>query len=314
MHIKDLTGNMYGKLTVISLSKLYKGKAWWHCNCACGESTVVVGSSLTKGFTKSCGCIRKEVKSLVGCVFGTLTVLADSGERKDRHPVWECRCECGKIVSISGKSLKSGNTKSCGCMHLGVRVAHEEKKPRVLKNPGGVGDTFGRLTILIDKYGKDKYDGNTVLCSCTCGSIVSINKQAVLTGNTRSCGCLRLETMRRLGTEMFTGRKGILSFRYNHNKTDIEREEARQYPAYYEWRSSVFTRDNYTCQVCNKVGGNINAHHLEDYASFKELRTVLSNGVTLCAECHKKFHKLYGKQHKNFAWQFDEFKHAYGAF
>ena len=56
------------------------------------------------------------------------------------------------------------------------------------------------------------------------------------------------------------------------------------------WRHHVFERDNYTCQKCNKKGGLLNAHHIKEFAKFPELRTVVSNGLTLCVICHRKEH------------------------
>jgi hypothetical protein len=49
--------------------------------------------------------------------FGRLLVIKRV-ENKKNHPCWLCRCECGKEVIIIGQSLKSGVTKSCGCLHL----------------------------------------------------------------------------------------------------------------------------------------------------------------------------------------------------
>ena len=60
---------------------------------------------------------------------------------------------------------------------------------------------------------------------------------------------------------------------------------------YKEWRTSVFKRDNFTCQKCGIVGGELNAHHIKPYAKYKELRYELSNGITLCEDCHKLVHK-----------------------
>lgn len=72
-------------------------------------------------------------------------------------------------------------------------------------------------------------------------------------------------------------------------------EAGRKTKEYKEWRKAVFERDNYTCQCCGKRGGKLRAHHIERYRNCIEKRTVLSNGVTLCDECHKKLHHLEGK-------------------
>lgn len=60
---------------------------------------------------------------------------------------------------------------------------------------------------------------------------------------------------------------------------------------YTEWRANVFNRDNFTCVMCGQVGGELNAHHIKEYAKYPKLRYEISNGVTLCKECHKKIHK-----------------------
>jgi len=44
-----------------------------------------------------------------------LVVLYDTGERKDRHVVWHCRCDCGNEVNVRSSDLISGHTTSCGC-------------------------------------------------------------------------------------------------------------------------------------------------------------------------------------------------------
>lgn len=52
---------------------------------------------------------------LSGRRFGKLTVLADTGRRKSRRPIWACLCDCGKTVEVLGKYMVNGDTKSCGC-------------------------------------------------------------------------------------------------------------------------------------------------------------------------------------------------------
>lgn len=60
---------------------------------------------------------------------------------------------------------------------------------------------------------------------------------------------------------------------------------------YQIWRKAIFERDNYTCQICGKIGGKLNAHHIKPFSIFPEFRLDMSNGITLCKDCHKTKHK-----------------------
>jgi hypothetical protein len=61
------------------------------------------------------------------------------------------------------------------------------------------------------------------------------------------------------------------------------------------WRTQVLERDNYTCQKCGQVGGVLNIHHIIPFSADKTLRFEVSNGITLCFNCHKKEHKRLRK-------------------
>jgi hypothetical protein len=50
-----------------------------------------------------------------GEVYGRLTVIRRLDNDKRKRPVFECRCSCGEIRHIGSNSLRTGNTKSCGC-------------------------------------------------------------------------------------------------------------------------------------------------------------------------------------------------------
>ena len=54
------------------------------------------------------------------------------------------------------------------------------------------------------------------------------------------------------------------------------------------WREKVFKRDNFTCQLCNKHGCELNAHHIKKWADYEKLRFEVDNGITLCIPCHNK--------------------------
>ena len=86
------------------------------------------------------------------------------------------------------------------------------------------------------------------------------------------------------------GMEGFLSGDKHYNwkggiTPDNQRERASG--KYIQWRTSVFKRDNYTCQICGKRGEELNADHIKPWALFKDLRFELSNGRTLCETCHK---------------------------
>lgn len=58
---KDLTGNVYGRLTVQSFAEINKhGSAVWNCECSCGAITKATTNMLAQGNTKSCGCLLKD--------------------------------------------------------------------------------------------------------------------------------------------------------------------------------------------------------------------------------------------------------------
>ena len=52
---------------------------------------------------------------ITGQKYNRLTVLGFAGQQNCGHFLWFCRCDCGSIIKPQGSSLKSGNTKSCGC-------------------------------------------------------------------------------------------------------------------------------------------------------------------------------------------------------
>lgn len=60
---KNLTGLVFGRLTVIDKSNIQKANSRWNCICSCGNKSVVIGSKLISGHTKSCGCLRSDVLS-----------------------------------------------------------------------------------------------------------------------------------------------------------------------------------------------------------------------------------------------------------
>jgi hypothetical protein len=59
---------------------------------------------------------NKRVVDLTGQRFGRLTVLHRASRQPDGRARWACQCVCGRESVVDGKSLRSGNTRSCGCL------------------------------------------------------------------------------------------------------------------------------------------------------------------------------------------------------
>lgn len=76
---RDLTGKKIGRLT--AKSHFFKvGRVFWNCDCECGKSVAVRSCVLTNGKTKSCGCIKNEMKSQECRIRNTTHGMSDAPE------------------------------------------------------------------------------------------------------------------------------------------------------------------------------------------------------------------------------------------
>lgn len=61
---------------------------------------------------------------LIGRIFGRLTVVKFKDMDKGRNSRWLCSCNCGTTIVVKGYNLKSGRTKSCGCLNKEIITKH----------------------------------------------------------------------------------------------------------------------------------------------------------------------------------------------
>lgn len=88
--IKDEIGNKHGTLTVIGFSHTTQRGAYWKCLCDCGNTTIISGSFLRSGHTKSCGCSRKRSQQPVKHRQPKARMVPKSRDlTKENNPNWK---------------------------------------------------------------------------------------------------------------------------------------------------------------------------------------------------------------------------------
>ena len=270
---KDLTGKRFGKWTVRHyLGKRGKVPYWW-CACDCGNEDSVCGWNLNRGLTLSCGCNHRE--DLTGWRFGRLLVMAYGGGVKyacGNVATWRCLCTCGKSVTVFANSLKSGRTQSCGCYH--AEVSSHDLTGRV----------FDRLQVIAKADRRGRNGSLYWHCRCRCGKEFAVSSKHLLSGNTRSCGCLSAEM---LAKRSF---KHGLSYtkEYQVNVGRIRRERERKVNEAGSWTAAMtllLAEMQPRCVVCGS-GDRLAIDHVNPLSKGHALKP--GNAVRLCQPCNNK--------------------------
>ena len=221
---------------------------------------------------------KTRFNDLVGHKYGMLTVLSFHSKIKESRK-WNCRCDCGVECVKYGHQIRAGQVVSCGC--------EQRRKASItgaLKVVDLTGKRFGRL-VVIGRDGSSTHRRVLWSCLCDCGKKKTIIGNHLMSGNTKSCGCIQKETMH--------------DIRWNPNLSkedrEINRSREMSVPGLHIWRKEVYKRDGWHCTVCgDNSSGNLVAHHKNSWSDNKLLRLDVNNGVTICVDCHKEFHGQFG--------------------
>ena len=198
----DLTGLRAGGFKIIG--KESDKPERWICQCiSCGRYKTIKRIVLTDSDkTPNCIC------SLIGKKINMLTVLGESEDHMLR-----CRCDCGKEVFYKDYILRSKERAPISCGHIENSMVPEsasassistssttsikktkkaekteKKKKKADKCPNLVGNRYGRLKVMALDEPHASY--RMWRCHCDCGDEITIREGNLLSGNTRSCGCL----------------------------------------------------------------------------------------------------------------------------
>lgn len=163
----DLTGQKFGHWTV--LEELKGGKVKCQCDCEAKTVKILYKKAVKEGKTKSCGCDKGRLREdFTGQVFGRWHVDKELGGGNVL-----CTCQCPKHTQriVRKQTLKSGDSKSCGCL------LHDKVELKLK-----VGDRIGEWEIIEST--------NNLKCTarCSCGKVKELYVENLTRGYSKSCG------------------------------------------------------------------------------------------------------------------------------
>lgn len=168
---------------------------------------------------------------LYGQRFGRLVVISQAEKNQMGRTMWYCRCDCGKSVIVSGVNLRTGKTKSCGCLR---EIKGKENLIDL------TGRKFGRLVVL----GRESVEQRHVhwRCRCDCGNEVVVTGNNLKKLHTTSCGCVHSErtiqsntTHGKSKTRLYRTWKNMKNRCYNPNVRSYSDYGARGITVCDEW-------------------------------------------------------------------------------
>lgn len=135
----------------------------------------------------------KYKENIIGERFGKLVVISEAPKEEWKNKnirEYLCKCDCGKTANKKGPDLVRNRIKSCGCLRRETMIRIATKY-----DDSFIGKKFGRLTIESEvsraEWEKDGY--KEYFCICDCGKRIKAVGITLVSGNTKSCGCLNKE-------------------------------------------------------------------------------------------------------------------------
>lgn len=247
----------------------------------CGrEFNVIARNFKTRGTCSLCNRIsksntsefRKKVKNLTNDeyeVIGEYVTCKDKIELSHKN--------CGLHYFVRPDDFINGGTRCPSCF------GNNRKTTKQFKDE--VFSFFSNEYIVLGKYKNNKTPLLMKHNISECNHEFMVTPDAFLRGS--HCN--------KCGTEK---RSGENHYRYNFSLTEKDRmARDMQNGEIRKWRDKVYSRDDYVCQACKRRGRKLNAHHLNSWDFYENERFKTDNGVTLCEDCHRRFHKKYGYGH-----------------
>lgn len=169
----NIKGQKFGQLTIIEQVNKGKKNSEWLCQCDCGNKIIMSYTNLKKSPNPNCGCNpNRPFEDLKGQRFNHLTVINRNVDMGYGGKVfWNCLCDCGNITIVESYNLKSGNTKSCGCLtsYLENKVAETLIEEQIkFQKQYKFSDLFYRSEKYPLKFDFAIFNNNQLICLVEC--------------------------------------------------------------------------------------------------------------------------------------------------
>ena len=126
--------------------------------------------------------------------------------------MWDCQCDCGNLVTVSGANLRAGITKSCGCYMI--------DRTRETNTMDLVGMRFGLLTVESrNEEASSQAKRICWNCLCDCGTYKVVPTNLLTSGHTKSCGCLTTSYGETAIEKLLT--EGKINFKREYSFSDL---------------------------------------------------------------------------------------------
>lgn len=118
----DISNQRFGMLVAERIGHKAARSIFWICRCDCGVVKEIRSNDLRAHKTHSCGCDRSRKISnastipMIGRRFNRWTVIGNGISKNTIYRIYRCRCDCGTVRDVIGRSLRQGRSKSCGCI------------------------------------------------------------------------------------------------------------------------------------------------------------------------------------------------------
>lgn len=152
---------------------------------------------------------------LVGQTFGRLTVIERSRNEKGVS-TWRCRCSCGGITEVATARLRSGHTRSCGCLKADpTEFKRPVGRPTLYNIDAYIGQEFGFWTVIGFAHRDERSRNQYWTCRCRCGVEKPVSSTNLLRGISTKCAdCADIES-RGAQNPMWTGSAHIPGTYFN---------------------------------------------------------------------------------------------------